>query len=162
ATSSGTQNNLQSQPGAGRAVQLEGEVEVVYQDLKGQQSRLLHTLKLSDGRRIQLQFADEPAKHLQSGQHVRVSGQLSDGSLNPYSDGTTTTTTTTTTSSGTPLPNTFGSQSTLVILVSFQDLPSDQPWTAAQVQNEVFASSGMSGFLQEASYGQTLLAGNVF
>jgi hypothetical protein len=67
-----------------------------------------------------------------------------------------------TTASTPPLPNTFGAQSTLVILVNFQDAPSNEPWTAAQVQSEVFGGSATNGFVQEASYGQTWLTGNVY
>jgi hypothetical protein len=158
------QNEIQPHTGSAAPVQLEGELEVVYQDLKGGQARLLHTLKLSDGTRVPLHFVDELPAGLQSGQHVCVSGQQSGGSLILYSGSTTTTTTTTSTatSSTAPLPNTFGAQSTLVLLLSFQDAPSNQPWTPAQVQTDIFTSSGLNGFIQEASYGQTSLSGAVY
>jgi M6 family metalloprotease-like protein len=158
------QSDLQPHTGSAAPVQLEGELEVVYQDLKGGQARLLHTLKLSDGTRVPLHFVGEPPAGLMSGQHVRVSGQQSGGGLILYSDSTSTTanTTSTTTTSTAPLPNTYGAQSTLVILVNFEDAPTSQPWTSAQIQSEVFGSSGVSGYLQEASYGQTSLVGDVY
>lgn len=157
------QHGTEAAAGPGTPVQLEGELEVVYQDSKGGQSRLLHTLKLSDGTRVPLQFVDQPPTHFQNGQHVRASGQISGGSLILYSGNTNSATTGSGTSDAAtaPLTNTFGAQSTLVILVNFQDAPTNQPWTAAQVQNEVFASSGLSGYLQEVSYGQTSLTGSV-
>jgi M6 family metalloprotease-like protein len=150
--------------GPAAPVELEGELEVVYQDLKSGQSRLSHTLRLSDGTRVPLRFVDPPPPHLLTGQHVRVSGQLAGGSLILYSANTSTTTTTpsTTTTQTAPLSNTFGAQSTLVILVNFQDAPASQPWTPAQIESAVFASSGLSGYLEEASYGQTSLTGNVY
>src|SRR5262249_12603876 len=118
------------------------------------------------GTRVPLHFADEPPKHLQSGQHVQVSGQQSGGTLILYSANTTTTTTASTTGTSSvstvPLPNTLGPQSTLVILVSFQDAPTNQPWSPAQVQTDVFATSGLNGFIQEASYVQTSVDGAVY
>src|SRR5579862_411208 len=150
--------------GSGTPVQLEGELEVLYQDSRKGQPRLLHTLKLSDGTRVPIQFADQPPTHFLNGQHIRASGQISGGSLILYSGNTggTTTGSSTTTGSAVPLPNTLGTQSTLVILVNFQDAPANQPWTPIQVQNEVFASWGLSGYLQEASYGQMSLTGDVY
>ncbi len=155
----------QSRAGQGQAVQLEGELEILQQDFKDGRDGLLYSLKRSDGTRVPLHFANQPPRHLLTGDHVRASGQLSGGTLILYSGSsvtTTTTSTTTTSTSSIPLPNTFGAQSTLVILVNFQDAPSNQPWTLAQVQSEVFGGSGTSGYLQEASYGQTSLTGNVY
>jgi hypothetical protein len=153
----------QSQGAQGQSVQLEGELEVVQQDFKDRRDGLSYSLKLSDGTRVPLHFTNQPPTHLLTGQHIRASGQLAGGNLILYSGSTSTTTTTSTTTASTvALPNTFGAQSTLVILVSFQDAPSNQPWTSAQVQSEVFASSGVSGFLQETSYGQTWLTGDVY
>jgi hypothetical protein len=57
-----------------------------------------------------------------------------------------------------PLSNTFGAQSTLVILVNFQDNPV-QPYTAASVQDVVFNQT--SGFWMENSFQQTWLTGDV-
>jgi M6 family metalloprotease-like protein len=152
-----------AQVASNQRAQLDGELEILQQDFKNNHGRLVYSLKLSDGTRVPLKFVDEPPTRLRTGDHVRATGQLSGGSLILYSDGTTTTTTTTTTSTSMSLlPNTFGAQPTLVMLVNFQDAPTIQPWTAAQIQSEVFATTGMSGFLQEASYGQTWLTGDVY
>lgn len=67
-----------------------------------------------------------------------------------------------TTTSTAPLPNTFGAQNTLVILINFQDAPTNQPWTPSQVQSAVFGSAGADGFIQENSYQQTSVTGDVY
>jgi hypothetical protein len=56
------------------------------------------------------------------------------------------------------LPNTFGAQSTLVILVNFQDNPT-QPYTVDYGRNVVFTTT--SNFDLENSYGQPWLTGDV-
>jgi hypothetical protein len=156
----------QSQAGLNGNVQLEGQLEIVYQDFKDGRHSLSYTLKRSDGTRVPLQFAKEPPTHLLSGDYVRVSGQLSGGSLVLYSSPTKTTTTTTTSAgdaSGSsttsiPVPNTFGAQSTLVMLVNFQD-DAIQPYTVADAQNAFFGT--VNNFFQENSYGQTSITGDV-
>lgn len=155
----------QSQVGQGQAVQLEGELEIVYQDFKDH-ARLSYSLKQSDGTRVPLHFTKEPPTHLLTGDHVRANGQLSGGSLILYSGSTSLTKTTTTSngktqpppSSSIPVPNTFGAQSVLVILVNFQD-DAVQPYTAADAQNAFFGT--VNSFIQENSYQQTSLSGNV-
>jgi len=158
----------QSQTGVGQQVQLEGQLEVIYQDFKDGHHRLLYSLKKSDGTRVPLKFADRPPTNHLSGEHVRVSGEMSGGSLLLYSGSTKTTgggggTTSSgdasgSTASSIPVPNTFGAQSTLVILVNFQD-DAIQPYTLADAQNMYFGTS--NGFFQENSYNQTSLTGNV-
>src|SRR6266849_11150108 len=116
----------QSQVGPDQGVQLEGELEIVYQDFKDGHHRLLYSLKRSDGTRVPLQFVKEPPTHLLTGDHVRASGQLSGGSLILYSGSTSVTKTTAgdatgSTTSSIPLPYTFGGQYALIILVNFQD-----------------------------------------
>lgn len=145
-------------------VQLEGELEITYQDFKDGHHTLSYSLKRSDGSHIPLQFAKEPPTHLLSGAHVRASGQMSGVSLILYS-GSTSVTTTTTSGDATgnaitsiPVPNTLGTQSTLVILVNFQDSPT-QPFTTADAYNAVFGT--VNNFVMENSYGQTSLTGNV-
>jgi M6 family metalloprotease-like protein len=159
----------QSQAGQGQQVQLEGELEIMYQDdFKSGRSKLLYSLKQSDGTRVPLKFADQaPTNHL-SGEHVRVSGQMSGGSLILYSSSTKTTgggggTTSSGDASGSttwsiPMPYTFGVQSTLVMLVNFQD-DAVQPYTIADAQNAFFGA--VNSFFQENSYGQTSITGDV-
>ncbi len=56
------------------------------------------------------------------------------------------------------LPNTFGAQNTLVILVNFQDNTS-QPWTVQDAQTMAFTTA--SNFWLENSFQQTWLTGDV-
>jgi M6 family metalloprotease-like protein len=156
----------QSQVGADQQVQIEGELEILYQDFKDGRHPLSYSLKRSDGTRVPLQFVKEPPTHLLTGDHVRASGQMSGGSLILYSGSTNVKQTTTTTAgdaTGTstasiPVPNTFGVQSTLVILVNFQD-EATQPYAVADVQNGFFTAA--NNFFMENSYGQTSLTGDV-
>jgi M6 family metalloprotease-like protein len=156
----------QSQAVLNGNVQLEGELEITYQDFKDGRHSLAYSLKQSNGTRVGLQFAKEPPTHLLSGDHVRVSGQPSGGSVILYSSPTKTTTTSTTSAgdatgsatSSIPVPNTFGAQSTLVILVNFQD-EATQPYAAADVQNAFFTAA--NNFITENSYGQTSITGDV-
>src|SRR5258705_12328341 len=71
----------QSQVVPGQGLQLEGELEIIYQDFKDGRHSLAYSLKRSDGTRVPLQFVKEPPTHLLSGAHVRASGQMSGGSL---------------------------------------------------------------------------------
>ncbi len=75
----------QSRAGQGQAVQLEGELEILQQDFKDGRDGLLYSLKRSDGTRVPLHFANQPPRHLLTGDHVRASGQLSGGTLILYS-----------------------------------------------------------------------------
>jgi hypothetical protein len=58
------------------------------------------------------------------------------------------------------LPNTFGEQKTLVVLVNFQNNPTSQPYTVDQVRTLVFGN--VSNFYYESSYYQAWLAGDVY
>lgn len=58
------------------------------------------------------------------------------------------------------LPDAFGPQRTVVLLVNFQDQPNNQPFTPAAVQHLVFDSVNRQ-FI-ESSYNQTNLVGNVY
>jgi len=156
--SSGLQNGLTQE------VQLEGELEITYQDMKDGHHRLSYSLKQHDGSRVPLQFTKEPPTHFLSGDHVRANGQRSGGSLILYSGSTSLQASTTSgdasgsTSSSIPVPYSFGTQSTVVILVNFQDLAT-QPYAASDVSNAFFNSA--NNFFVENSYGQTSLSGDV-
>src|SRR5258708_19447752 len=58
-----------------------------------------------------------------------------------------------------PRPYTLGAQSTLVILVNFQNDPANEPYPVATAQSLVFGTA--SSFFLENSYQQTWLTGNV-
>src|SRR5207245_9030044 len=62
------------------------------------------------------------------------------------------------TTSSTPVSYTFGAQSTLVILVNFQD-DAIQPYAVTDVQNAFFTAG--NSFIMENSYQQTSLTGDV-
>src|SRR5438094_6442811 len=132
----------QSGVGPDQGVQLEGELEIIHQDFKDGRGRYLYSLKLSDGTRVPLQFVKKPPTHLLTGDHVRAGGRLSNGSLLLYSGSTNVKKTTggTTTTSSIPVPNTFRAQSTLAILVNFQD-DVVEPYAFADVQNAFFTTA---------------------
>lgn len=164
AAAAGNAASGSQQGGLNQQVQLEGELEITYQDFKDGHSRLSYSLKRSDGTHVPLQFTKEPPTHLLTGHHVRVSGQLSGGGLILYSGSTSVTSATTSgdatgsSSSSIPVPYTLGTQSTLVLLVNFQDLAT-QPYAASDVYNAFFSSA--NNFFVENSYGQTSLSGDV-
>ena len=147
-------------------VEGEGELEVLYEDYDTQ-SRLLYFLK-TDSERFSLHFAASPPKQLLTGTQVRVSGVQINGVFALESEETSIETlalassgaSTATATTSVALPNTFGAQQTLVLLINFQDNPSDKPWTVEQARNVVF--NEVSDFFWENSYGQTWLSGDVF
>jgi M6 family metalloprotease-like protein len=145
---------------AGSWIHLKGELQVQVVDHENS-SETSYFLKLGSSR-IQLHFAADPPTNFLSGAHVRVSGKKqSDGSLMLASRANVKPARGTSggsTSTG-PLPNTLGAQSTLVMLVNFQDDPSNQPYTVADAQNVVFGTA--SSFFLENSYNQTWLTGDV-
>jgi hypothetical protein len=151
----------QGQTAAGSAVALEGEIEIIHEDFKNS-GRYLYFLKTSAGRRLALHFAKHPPTNLLTGDHIRVHGSQSGTTIMLASGGNVTNLANTQPPplppTG-PLPNTLGAQSTLVILVNFQDAPASQPWTPVQAQSAVFGTT--NSFMLENSYGQTSLTGYV-
>ena len=151
----------QLQSGKGKPAQLDGELEIVHQDFPDGHGRFVFTLKQPDGRRVPMQFAKHPPTRLLTGDHIRANGQMLNGTLLLYSGGNIKQTggsTGETTTPSIPVPNTFGTQSVLVILVNFQD-DAVQPYTAADAQNMFFNTANR--FFAENSYQQTTIVGNV-
>lgn len=152
----------QLQSGQGNPVQLDGQIEIVHQDFPDGHGKFVFTMKQADGTRVPMKFAKHPPTHLLTGDHVRANGQMLNGNLLLYSGSNAKQTggssTGGTTTSSIPVPNTFGSQSVLVILVNFQDDPI-QPYTAAAAQNAFFGTA--NSFVFENSYQQTSLTGDV-
>lgn len=58
------------------------------------------------------------------------------------------------------LPDAFGPQKTVVLLVNFQDQPNNKPYTPAAVQGMLFGT--VNNHFIESSYHQTNLVGNVY
>lgn len=143
---------------ASAPVELEGVIEIIHEDF-GKSGRYLYYLNTSDGR-VPLHFDKNPPTHLLTGDRVLIQGQRSGRTLALASGaGVSKLSKTPPPPSTTPLPNTFGAQSTLVMLVNFQDAPANQPWTPAQAQSAVFGDT--NNFILENSYGQTWLTGEV-
>ncbi len=130
-------------------VQIEGTLEVLHEDYADGRSRYVYALETAGGRITLHSAADAPA--LQTGARVRVRGvQLgramaldSAGSVQTLSQ---------------VVPNTFGTQKTLVILVNFQD-KATQPYAPDYAKGVVFTTT--SAFDVENSFGQTSLTGDV-
>ncbi len=159
---------------------MEGELQLLHVDYKDQsQSHYVYLLSTDTGEHYSLHFAKQ-GPDIQSGSRVRVNGVAfygikardageTDGAV-VLDDGTTSleilaaggsgSTTTATTTSSAVLPNTFGEQRTLVLLVNFQDVPGNNPWTVEQARNLVFGT--VSDFIRENSYGQTWLNGGAY
>jgi len=150
----------QLQSGQGQPAQLEGELEIIHQDFTDGHGRFVFLLKQADGTRVPLKFAKHPPTHLLTGDHVRAHGQLLEGNLLLYSGSANVTKTGggSTPPPSIPVPNTFGVQSVLVILVNFQD-DAVQPYTLAEAQNMFLGT--LNSFIQENSYQQTSITGAV-
>ena len=131
-------------------LEAEGELEVLHED-RDVGSRFVYFLKTAR-RRLALRFAAHPPTHLATAARVRVTGVQVGQALALGSSSTSVQTL------ATAMPNTFGAQPTLVILVNFQD-KATQPYTVATAQNVVFGQT--SNFDLENSYGQTWLTGTV-
>ena len=144
---------------------LTGELEIRHEDF-AHSARYLYFLKTADGRRVRLRFAKHPPTDMLTGDHVSVRGTQSGTSIMLASGGSVTNLSKLSKPQPSPspppsgpLPNTLGAQSTLVILVNFQDDPTNQPYTVADAQGVVFGTA--SSFLMENSYQQTWLTGDV-
>ena len=154
----------QLQSGKGKPAQLDGELEIVHQDFPDGHGRFVFTLKQADGTRVPMQFAKHPPTRLLTGDRVRANGQMLNGNLLLYSGSTNLTKTAASSkpspspTPSIPVPNTFGVQSTLVILVNFKD-DVGTPYGVSDVQNAFFNTA--NNFIAESSYGQTSLTGDV-
>ena len=132
-------------PGQGRRT-LEGALEVYYEDSTAS-TRLIHILDTGN-ERIPLRMNGHERRRLSSGDRVRVRGTMTAGTLALDPDG----------GGGSSLETlslasryTFGPQSTLVILINFQDLP-DEPYSRSDAES---VNTQVNNFYVENSYGQT-------
>jgi hypothetical protein len=136
---------ISAQPLPPGLVELEGTLEVLHED-RDPGSRYIYFLQTAT-ERLELRFA-AAAPALQTGDHVRARGIRSNNVL--ALSGSTSVQTL-----STALPNTFGAQQTLVILVNFYD-KATQPYSVATAQS-VFNTT--SNFDLENSFTQTWLTG---
>lgn len=146
--------------GAGRPVELEGELRVVFEDGE-HDARLRHLLVEPHGRARALRF-EGPAPQLVTGSRVRIRGMelppenadsadgpvvvpcCSGGSVEVTVEG--------------PFAPRFGEQRTIVLLVNFQN-DTRQWFTAQDVAAEIFGP--VSDHYRESSFGATWLSGRV-
>lgn len=136
---------------------ISGALQVMVEDYK-QSARTRYFLH-SGGQRIELTFAKNPPKKVLSGTNVTATGTLTGNTLALTSGSSPSNLQVT--SSSYVVPNSFGMQSTLVILVNFQDNPV-QPYTQSAAYDVMFGSSGsVNGYYLENSYQQTWITGNV-
>jgi hypothetical protein len=137
-----------------QTVQAQGVLEVLIEDSTSG-SKMYYGLTTAAGK-LSLHFADQPPTNLLTGSSITATGVQVGGDLALACCSSNTNGGTVTTSN--VLPNTFGVQNTLVILVNFQDNTS-QPETPAAVQDAVFNQT--SSWDLENSFNQTSLAGAV-
>lgn len=134
-------------------VQLQGTLEVMYQDSRSG-ARLRHFLRVGR-QRVELHFAQNPPTNLPTGAIVRVQGVQLEQKV-AVASGTSSASLQTVSNSA--LPNAFGAQDTLVVLVNFQN-NTTQPYTPTYAYNETFVNN--SNFYLENSFSQTWFTGNV-
>src|SRR5258706_10677270 len=120
------------QPYIEKTVQLEGALEVILEHTHP--GSILRYFLDTGKKRFSLHFAADPPFNLQSGAQVRVNGVQVENAL-ALSSGSTSVQ-----ALSLSLPNTFGAQKTLLILVNFQD-NTTQPYTQATAQNVVFSTT---------------------
>jgi hypothetical protein len=137
----------------------QGEVEVMYEDR--QTGATLHHYVKTGSQRLELKFAANAPSDLLTGATVHVHGTRI-GDMLALACCTGGSTSTFQVVEAAPLPNTFGAQSTLVMLVNFQD-EATQPFTQTAVNSLVFGagSNTVSGFYHDSSFSQTWLTGDV-
>ncbi|MBE9398759.1 tandem-95 repeat protein [Pontibacterium sp. N1Y112] len=151
-------------------LELEGEVEALYEHTDDGSYTLRQFVKTSSGDRFELHTAGK-GKNLRHGQKVSVDGLLIpagddheniDGSIALASADDILIMGATSGDNGgsaSVLPNTFGERKVAVLLVNFQNDSSNKPWSHSQIQNVVFGE--VSDFFSENSYQQTWLNGDV-
>lgn len=125
--------------------EIEGTLEVLHED-RDPGSRYIYFLRAAS-ERLELRFGSE-APALQTGDRVRARGRRINGVLALSSSSSVETL-------ATALPNTFGAQKTIVMLVNFYD-NATQPYAASTAQS-VFNTT--SNFDLENSYAQTWMTG---
>jgi alpha-galactosidase-like protein/metallopeptidase family M12-like protein len=139
-----------------KEIEVQGVLEVQVED--GKSAAKLHHFLNTASERLALHFAGNPPANLLTGSIVRAHG-VRIGNALALTSGTSTTTSSLQTVSAASLPPSSGAFNTLVIMVNFQDNPTSQPYTAADVQNVVFNQT--SNWDMENSFQQTSLTGNV-
>lgn len=145
-----------------RVTNIEGTLEIRAAVLNKSET-IQYVLVTSTGQSYLLQFTDNPPNHLQTGDKIRIVSaiEVANGDNMPILMLTAADALVleAANKAALALPNTLGPQNSLVILVNFQDAPTNRPWTAAQIEANAFTSS--NNLLREYSYNQTTLVGKV-
>ena len=132
---------------------IEGELEVIA-ECEENDGRILYYLN-NDKERLSLRFAKPPDEELLNGAHISVKGiRVGDVIAVNFQENTSNSQIL-----NAPLPNTFGEQKVLVLLVNFQNNQT-QPFTVAQVNDMIFGT--VNDYYRETSFGRTWLTGNTF
>lgn len=148
-----------------------GTFESIYFD-DFQNNRIAHTYSVTDqatNRRFELHPSTAPDSSILTGDLVRVQGTLvgrivENAAVTLYSGDAPAYSATAPSSSSTSItnsvvaPGAVGSQSTLVLLVNFQDNTSE-PYTLGQAATAIFTDA--NAFVRENSYQQTSFSGDV-
>ncbi len=141
-------------------LQTQGELELLVEDQKDT-ARLHHYLKTSNGK-LELQFANHRPANLVTGSIIRASGvQLGNALALACCNDSNTNSGTFQVLQGAQFSGTFGAQSTLVMLVNFQDNTS-QPFSVSDVSTTLFgAGNSATNWDLENSLQQAWLTGTV-
>jgi hypothetical protein len=145
----------------GRAVQLDGTMQILHEDYSDGTSRFRYFLE-SNGERFELYFGAGAPTHLLTGSPVRVNGLRANHEIavdSPTADIESLFGPTSAMVSPLVVSGTFGVQRVAVMLVNFSDNAA-QPYTPAQATPLFFTTT--SNWDLENSYGQTSLTGSVF
>jgi hypothetical protein len=134
-------------PGRGTELQVDGTLEVLYED-SNSGARLHHFLRTPQGR-FELRVPGRPG--LMTGSRVRVHGRFANGALELSSAGPGSLE-----ALAPAEPNTFGSQSAIVMLVNFSDR-NTEPYTAQDAAALTFGD--VKDFYLENTYQQLTLSG---
>lgn len=143
-----------------QTVQAQGVLEVAIEDSTSG-SKMHYGLTTAAGK-LALHFTDQPPTNLLTGSVMTATGVQVGGDLALACCSSDSPSSSSTVPASGVLPNTFGNQNVLVILVNFQDNQT-QPWTVSSVSSLMFGTAigTVNGFYQDASYGQTSLTGDV-
>lgn len=139
----------------------EGELEVVA-ECDDNDGRILYYLN-NGAERLSLSFAKQPDEELPTGTKIKIKGVRIGETIAVSESITPLKSDRLQAAAATALPNTFGEQKVLVLLVNFQD-DQRQPFTVDQVNNLILNpsnDSSVTNFYRENSYQQTWLTGDV-
>ncbi len=141
-----------------KKVRVRGTADVTIED--GHTYSKIHYGLIVAGKRLALHFAGNPPHDLQTGVEAEFEGVVVGEAM--ATNGSSTTNSPSTDGSSQGLPNTLGAQNTAVILVNFQDEVL-QPFTPDFAYGTIFTNSySVNGYMQENSFQQTWLTGNVY